>query len=96
DLWGRGLMQIALGLLLDWSFEHFNLHRVSANYLPDNHRSGRLLAKLGFEREGYARDYLLIDGLWRDHILTSLVRENWQARDFTANLVEGGSGRLPR
>ncbi|MBC7910537.1 MAG: alanine acetyltransferase, partial [Pyrinomonadaceae bacterium] len=27
----------------------------------------------GFTVEGYARDYLLIDGEWRDHVLTSLT-----------------------
>jgi len=24
--------------------------------------------------EGYARDYLYIDGEWRDHVLTALMR----------------------
>jgi ribosomal-protein-alanine N-acetyltransferase len=44
-----------------------------ANYRPENERSGRLLQRLGFAREGYARDYLFIDGAWRDHVLTSLT-----------------------
>ena len=33
----------------------------------------RVLEKLGFVREGLARDYLFIDGAWRDHVLTSLT-----------------------
>lgn len=28
--------------------------------------------------EGYARDYLMINGQWQDHILTSLINRNWQ------------------
>ncbi|WP_416995596.1 hypothetical protein [Aeromonas salmonicida] len=36
-------------------------------------RSGTLLEHLGFEREGYARDYLMINGRWKDHILTALI-----------------------
>jgi len=44
-----------------------------SSYLPTHERSGRLLRRLGFTVEGYARDYLLLDGEWRDHILTSLV-----------------------
>lgn len=44
-----------------------------ANYVPTNERSGRLLRRLGFTVEGYARDYLFIDGAWRDHVLTSLT-----------------------
>lgn len=92
-LWGQGLMHGALRMLIDWAFGHFNLHRIAANHLPDNVRSARLLAKLGFEREGYARDYLLIDGVWRDHVLNAVTQADWQARELTASLVEGGTGR---
>ena len=45
-----------------------------ANHLPRNERSARLLARLGFEREGYARRYLQIAGVWEDHVLTALSR----------------------
>ncbi|MFV8766233.1 30S ribosomal protein S5 alanine N-acetyltransferase, partial [Yersinia enterocolitica] len=27
--------------------------------------------------EGYAKDYLLIDGQWRDHVLTALTNKEW-------------------
>ena len=47
-----------------------------ANYIPHNERSGRLLRRLGFMVEGYARDYLFINGAWRDHILTALTNPN--------------------
>lgn len=46
-----------------------------ANYMPTNEQSGRLLRKLGFSVEGYARDYLLLQGTWKDHPLTSHYRE---------------------
>ena len=42
-----------------------------ANYMPNNTRSGTLLERLGFEKEGLARQYLQIAGRWEDHILTS-------------------------
>ena len=50
-----------------------------ANDMPHNKRSGDLLARLGFEKEGYAKDYLLIDGEWRDHVLTALTTSQWTA-----------------
>jgi ribosomal-protein-alanine N-acetyltransferase len=68
---GRGLMAEALAATLDYAFRELRLHRVMANYRPENARSARLLERLGFSREGYARDYLFIDGAWRDHVLTS-------------------------
>ena len=90
--WGKGRMVQALRLALDWLFDAFNLHRVAANHLPDNERSARVLAKLGFKQEGYAPDYLLIDGIWRDHVLTALTHTDWQARDLHAPLIVGGTG----
>jgi ribosomal-protein-alanine N-acetyltransferase len=71
---GQGLMQEALRTAIDFMFEERGYHRLEANYRPENARSGRLLAHLGFVVEGYARRYLLIDGDWRDHVLTSLTR----------------------
>lgn len=51
-----------------------------AAYLPHNQRSAKLLKRLGFVVEGYACDYLTIDGQWEDHILTSLTNCNWKDR----------------
>jgi ribosomal-protein-alanine N-acetyltransferase len=71
---GRGLMHEALQAGLDLAFDALDLHRVMANYLPRNERSGRLLERLGFEREGYAKRYLQIAGVWEGHILTARIR----------------------
>ena len=72
---GRGLMSEGLRCAINFVFGELALHRVMANYRPENERSGRLLRRLGFEEEGRARSYLKIDGSWRDHILTSLIND---------------------
>ncbi len=69
---GRGYMTEALKEGLRFVFEDLGLHRVMASYMPLNVRSGELLRRLGFRVEGFARDYLRINGEWRDHILTAL------------------------
>jgi ribosomal-protein-alanine N-acetyltransferase len=69
---GKGLMKEALGAAIELAFGRLAFHRLSANYMPVNERSGRLLRSLGFVVEGYARDYLYIAGGWRDHVLTAL------------------------
>ncbi|GAB3784238.1 GNAT family N-acetyltransferase [Dyella agri] len=71
---GQGIMHEALQAGLDWAFGELDLHRVMANHLPRNERSARLLARLGFEREGYAKRYLQIAGVWEDHVLTARIR----------------------
>jgi [ribosomal protein S5]-alanine N-acetyltransferase len=76
---GRGLMHEALQAVLADAFGRLGLHRVQANVLPDNTRSLALLTRLGFEREGVAREYLFIDGAWRDHVLTALRAPAWPA-----------------
>ena len=81
---GRGLMTEALRAANEFMFTTLRLHRIMANYRPENERSARVLERLGFVREGLARDYLFIDGAWRDHILTALVNPRferaWMAR----------------
>lgn len=76
---GKGLASEAVRAVVDFAFETLGLHRVMANYQPTNERSGRLLRRLGFVAEGYARDYLFINGAWRDHILTACI--NPRARE---------------
>lgn len=70
---GRGLMAEALTAANRFMFEAMRMHRLMANFRPENARSRALLMRLGFVEEGLARNYLFIDGAWRDHVLTSLV-----------------------
>lgn len=74
---GRGLMSEALRSAIDFVFHTLNFHRVEANYMPHNRRSGQLLRKLGFVVEGYSRDYLQINGRWEDHVRTALTNPDW-------------------
>jgi [ribosomal protein S5]-alanine N-acetyltransferase len=76
---GKGLMQEALALAIDYAFNEMTLHRIMANYQPSNTRSAKTLEALDFNVEGLAKKYLFIDGDWRDHVLTSLVNPNSEA-----------------
>jgi ribosomal-protein-alanine N-acetyltransferase len=70
---GQGLMHEALTRVIGYAFQELELHRIMANYVPSNERSGRVLRRLGFVVEGYARDYLFVGGQFRDHVLTALT-----------------------
>ena len=76
---GKGYMTEALNVAIGYVFSELNMHRIVAAYLTHNQRSGLLLKRLGFVVEGYARDYLMINGQWQDHILTSLINHRWQS-----------------
>lgn len=70
---GKGLMYEALQTSIGYVFEEMRLHRIMANYMPHNQRSGNVLERLGFTIEGRARQLLKIDGKWEDHVLTSKI-----------------------
>jgi len=65
----KGHMSAAVAALIPFSHGALGLKRIEAACLPDNTASVRLLEKLGFVREGYARKYLCIAGKWQDHLL---------------------------
>ena len=75
---GEGMMHEALEAAIHYVFNELKLHRVIANYMPHNVRSGHLLNRLGFRVEGTAKDYLFINGAWRDHVMTSLTNPHFK------------------
>jgi ribosomal-protein-alanine N-acetyltransferase len=75
---GNGYMVEAVRAVVDYAFADLSLHRVGATYVPHNQRSGAVLRRAGFTVEGYARDYLRLNGRWEDHILTSIVNPRWE------------------
>jgi ribosomal-protein-alanine N-acetyltransferase len=70
---GRGHMTSAVQALVPFAFGPLRLHRLEAACIPSNVASIRLLEKTGFVREGVARQYLCINGLWQDHLLYALL-----------------------
>lgn len=70
---GQGIMKESLSYAIDYMFRDVGMHRIMANYLPHNERSAALLKSLGFRIEGRAERYLSINGVWADHVLTSLI-----------------------
>jgi len=65
----HGHMTAAVKALIPFAFNTLRLHRLEAACIPSNTASIRLLEKTGFSREGYAREYLCINGMWQDHLL---------------------------
>ena len=64
---GHGYMQQGLEQLLRLAFTTLGLHRLEANIQPDNLRSKALVESCGFDFEGLSRNFLYIEGEWRDH-----------------------------
>jgi ribosomal-protein-alanine N-acetyltransferase len=72
----QGHMTAAVRTVLPFAFGTLRLHRVEAACIPANGASIRLLEKNGFQREGFARQYLCINGVWQDHLLFARLRDD--------------------
>lgn len=73
---GQGYMTAAVRTMLPFAFSTLRLHRIEAACIPANKASISLLEKNGFQREGFARRYLCINGVWQDHILFARLRDD--------------------
>jgi ribosomal-protein-alanine N-acetyltransferase len=73
---GKGHMAKAVRAAAGFAFDTLRLHRLEAACLPHNAASMRLLEGVGFTREGYARAYLRINGVWQDHVLYGLLEHD--------------------
>ncbi|MCC2279822.1 GNAT family N-acetyltransferase [Streptomyces sp. ET3-23] len=70
---GRGYATEAVGAVLADLFGRRGLHRVAAECDARNHRSARLLQRLGFVQEGTRRQATWLKGEWTDDMLFGLL-----------------------
>jgi ribosomal-protein-alanine N-acetyltransferase len=71
----QGYMTAAVHAIVPFALERLRLHRLEAACIPTNAGSIRLLEKNGFVREGYAHEYLCINGIWQDHLLFARLKD---------------------
>lgn len=76
--WGQGFATEMANVLLAFDFEQLGMHRIFATCDPKNIASFSVLEKAGFQSEGRIRDHLRINGGWRDSLIYSMLRDEWQ------------------
>ena len=76
--WGKGYITEALNKVLDFGFTNLLLNRIEAEVLIGNVASERVLSKLGFQREGILREWMLWDGRYFDMIMYSLLKRDFK------------------
>lgn len=80
--WGHGYATEAIREGIRIMFDEVGLHRITAQIMPDNTRSIRLMERLGFTNEGVERKCLYINGKWQDHIRYSLISSEDRSPDY--------------
>jgi ribosomal-protein-alanine N-acetyltransferase len=76
----QGYMTDAMRVLIPFVFKTLGMHRIEAACVPENAASRNLLAKAGFREEGLARRYLLINGVWSDHVQYAMLEDEYRTK----------------
>jgi RimJ/RimL family protein N-acetyltransferase len=75
DYRGKGHGTRAQVALVEYLFAHFTFERIEASTEADNVAEQRALEKAGFRREGLLRRASLRDGVYRDMVMFSILRD---------------------
>lgn len=65
----------ALNLLVNYSFQHLDLHQLYANINPENEGSIRLFSNLGFEKSSIKKDWNYRNGRYIDEIIFQKINK---------------------
>lgn len=79
--WGQGYATEAAREVVRYGFEELGMHRIFATHFQHNPASGRILKKLGMQREGCQREHLRKWGEFLDSELYGILRRDWKARE---------------
>ena len=81
DYWGQGYAKEAAAALMDYCFEHLNLHRIISICDARNTASYKLMERLGMRREAHHIKSCYNKGEWTDDLVYAVLREEWLSPD---------------
>ena len=74
----KGYMKETLEKVLDFGFQEMPLNRIEALIDENNTPSKKLLDYFGFVREGNLRGHYLVDGVFEDSVMYSLLTSEFK------------------
>jgi RimJ/RimL family protein N-acetyltransferase len=77
--WGQGYATEAAGALCAYAFATLDLHRIQARHFVRNPASGRVMQKIGLQREGTLRGAMRKWGRFEDLVLYAALAPDWMA-----------------
>lgn len=72
DYWAQGIMAEAGEAVVHFAFQQLHIHKIIAECFIENHRTHRVLQKLGMELEGIAKKHFWLNDHYHDVILYAL------------------------
>ncbi|MCD6012040.1 MAG: family N-acetyltransferase [Flavipsychrobacter sp.] len=74
---GRGIINKCLSKLIAYLFDKLTLNKVEIHFIPQNKRSAKVAARLGFKTEGIIRQSTMRNGMPEDMVVTGLLRSEF-------------------
>jgi RimJ/RimL family protein N-acetyltransferase len=77
-VWGKGLGRELMQLRATYAFVQLPLRKLKSGYIDGNEASARAQSAAGYREVGRFRKDMFVDGEWRDHVMTEVLREDWE------------------
>ena len=90
---GKGIITRCCATLLDFVFDELGLHRAEIRCGTSNQRSCAVPERLGFNREGIAREAEWVNDRWVDLVVWGILEEEWRRRR-SRRLAPGRASKL--
>ena len=79
DFQGKGIMTMCCREVVKYGFEVLNLNKIEIRARSDNHRSIAIPERLGFTREGILRQVDINQGIYYDHVVYGILKDEWKS-----------------
>ena len=79
--WKRGFATEAARAVVAYGFGVMALHRMTSHHMARNPASGRVMQKLGMQREGVCREHIRKGERYEDVVLYGILRREWNDRE---------------
>ena len=77
DMEGEGIISRSCRQIIDLAFNELGLNRIEIKAAVENTKSQAIPQRLGFQREGILRKSELVNGIFLDLVVFSMLKEEW-------------------
>lgn len=79
--WGKGYAEEASFTIINYGFKELNLKKIYLHVFKANTKALKLYNKLGFVEEGILRRHIFKNGDFKDVVVMSILRDEWEIRN---------------
>jgi len=78
EYWNQGYCTEAARAILDYGFGQLMLNKITSSHFARNPSSGKVMLKIGMEKEGFLRKHVGKNNKFEDLVVYGILREEWE------------------